>query len=72
MIGVIAITEPIIQNISLFVGDYNNDGRDDLGYRGKCGSNGDHKWRYHKSEGDSFSVNNCSDYNNFDEFLDPE
>ena len=59
------------EHLSLFVGDYNNDNKDDLGYRGKCGS-GDHKWRYHKSSGLSFSVNDCSYYNKFDEFNDPE
>jgi hypothetical protein len=59
------------EHLDLFVGDYNNDNLDDLGYRGKCGT-GDHKWRYHKSDGQSFTVNNCSHSNMFDAFEDPE
>jgi hypothetical protein len=60
------------EHLALFVGDYNNDNYDDLGYRGKCGGDGDHKWRYHASSGQSFTVNNCSYYNDFDAFSDPD
>ena len=36
---------------SVLVGDYNGDGKDDLTYYGKCGSNGDTCWRTHINAG---------------------
>jgi hypothetical protein len=44
------------------VGDFDGDGyKDDLVYRGKCGSPGVPCWRVHKSNGASFSVHNFGD-----------
>lgn len=44
------------------VGDFDGDGfKDDLVYRGKCGSPGVPCWRVHKSNGSTFSTHNFGD-----------
>jgi hypothetical protein len=58
--------EPSITNhFGLRVGDRDGDGKADIGYRGKCGSNPSvPRWRYHLSTGSGFSVV-CSDTYDF-------
>lgn len=36
---------------SIGVLDFNDDGKDDIGYYGRCGASGQKKWRYHVSTG---------------------
>ena len=55
--GVLRDGPEITEHFGMRVGDMNGDGRADIGYRGRCGTD-NKQWRYHKtkSTGDGFVI----------------
>ena len=49
----------VTEHFGMRVGDRNGDGRADIGYLGRCGSDGAVQWRYHTSTGSGFEIR-CS------------